>query len=97
MIGSFFAFFAGRSLPGATTWALRCWHDFVTNAVVYSAAVAETPSAEQRVTAWRDGLARGARVAASGRLRPARTASEVATVLDQVCAEVGQPMITFDR
>ncbi|MFI7026944.1 glycosyltransferase [Micromonospora sp. NPDC049900] len=92
MIGSFFAFFAGRSLPGASTWAARCWHDFVTHGQVYSAAVAETPPPEQRVAAWRTGLARGARAAAIG--PTARTAAELATVLDRVCADVGQPPIS---
>lgn len=94
MIGSFLAFFAGRSLPGAARWALRCWHDFVDQGVVYSASIAEAPPAEQRVAAWRTGLARGARAAAGVQLRPRRAAGELALVLDQVCAEVGQPPIS---
>ncbi|MEV6350264.1 glycosyltransferase [Actinoplanes sp. NPDC051851] len=92
MIGSFFAFFAGRSLRGGLAWARRCWTDFVENGQIYSSAIAETPPYPARVTAWRAGLARGAHQVIHT-LRPNRSAADMTALLADICAQVGQPLI----
>ncbi|MEH1130673.1 glycosyltransferase family 2 protein [Micromonospora sp. CPCC 206061] len=93
MIGSFFAFFAGRSLRGAATWALRIWRDFVEAGQVYTLAVSAAPPPQAaRAQAWRDGLARGARSLVNG-VRPGRPADVVQSLLDEACAAVGQAPI----
>lgn len=92
MIGSFFAFFAGRSLPGARRWAARCWHDFVEQATAYSSAVAAVPERPGRERAWRTGLCRGAAALTNG-LRPGRSREQIAGLLALVCADAGQAPI----
>lgn len=94
MIGSFFEFFAGRSLDGAVAWATRIWADFVQDGQVYSLTVTTTPDPTERITAWRTGLARGARSLLATH-RPYPTAGDLTQVLDLVCRKVGQPPITW--
>lgn len=91
MIGSFLEFFAVRSMRGAVAWAVRIWHDFVEAGQVYSQAVATVPPYQERVAAWRDGLARAARCLVTD--PPARPAGHVQQLLDHVCRKVGQPAI----
>jgi hypothetical protein len=91
MIGSFFAFFAGLSLPGARRWAARCRNDFVEQAIAYSPAVAGVPDRASREQAWRHGLCRGAQ--AAGGLRPGRSPEQIAALLAQVCHDAAQAPI----
>ncbi|MEV4416198.1 glycosyltransferase [Catellatospora sp. NPDC049609] len=95
MIGSWLAFFAGRSLDGGAAWGRRMWTDFVQGGQVYSQAIAVVPPLDERVTAWREGLARGARALVAPTARPARTAAEVDGVLWRVTDHAGQPPITW--
>lgn len=92
MIGSFFAFFAGRSLPGARRWAGRCWRDFVEHGIAYSSAVAAVTDRPGREQAWCAGLRRGA-LAVTGGLRPGRSREQITELLALVCADAGQPPI----
>lgn len=89
MIGTFFAFFAGRSLDGGFRWAQRMWTDFVQAGEAYSRAVATVPGLVQRRRLWRDGLARGARWLTGAAARPGRTPAEVDALLDRICVAVG--------
>ena len=93
MIGSFFAFFAGRSLAGGARWAVRTWREFVTDGQVYSMTVTDLPGHPERLNTWRTGLARGARFLVD-RARPSRSAARTQALLDQVCATLGQPAIS---
>lgn len=93
MIGSFFAFFAGRSADGATAWGIRTWREFVENAQVYSLAVASTPGRAAREAAWRSGLARAARFLTSA-TRPGTDARQVTQVLARIGQATGQPPVT---
>lgn len=89
MIGAFFAFFAGRSTPGAVAWGVRTWREFVERGEVYSLSVATVPDRRQRETAWRNGLARGAQFLTTT-ARPRRTRARV----EQVLAEIGAATMT---
>ena len=84
MIGAFFAFFAGRSAPGAVAWGVRTWREFVERGEVYSLSIAAVPDRRQRETAWRNGLARGAQFLTTT-ARPRRTRTHV----EQMLAEIG--------
>lgn len=92
MIGAFFAFFAGRSLEGGLAWAVRMWREFVEDGQVYSRTVSERPARDDRETAWREGLRRGARFLTEG-IRPGRTPDEVLALTIQIGAAVGQPPV----
>lgn len=92
MIGSFFAFFAGRSLPGARRWASRCWHNFVEQATAYSSAIIAIPDRAGREQTWRTGLRRGAHAVTDG-LRPGCSREQIAELLAQVCDDAGQTPI----
>ena len=83
MIGAFFAFFTGRSLPGGLAWATRTWREFVEDGQVYSLSVTEQPTRGDRERAWREGLRRGARFLTEG-IRPGRTREEILTMLTRV-------------
>jgi hypothetical protein len=92
-IGSFFAFFAARSAAAGRAWAIRSWHEFALGAEVPTLAVKGLPGPAGRVTAWRQGLAAGARALADGTShRLARDAVEI--LLQEVCDACGQPAIT---
>jgi hypothetical protein len=93
MIGSFFAFFAGRSPAGGLAWGVRTWRDFVEAGRVYSLAVAAAPARPDRERAWREGLRRGARFLA-GAARPGLRADQVRQVLDGICRAVHQPQVS---
>jgi hypothetical protein len=84
MIGSFFAFFAGRSSAGGITWGLRTWKEFVEAGQLYSLAVAEIPGRAAREAAWRAGLTRGARFLASA-ARPRLNADQIRHLLSEIC------------
>jgi hypothetical protein len=92
MVGSFFAFFAGRSSAGGLAWARRTWIEFVTAGQVYSLAVARIPDRPAREAAWRAGLCRGARFLVEG-TRPHLDMLPVELSLDRICRTVGQPPI----
>jgi len=93
MIGSFFAFFAGRSADGATAWGIRTWREFVENAQVYSLAVATAPGRSAREAAWRSGLSRAARFL-TGTARLEADAGQVTRILTRICQGTGQPPVT---
>jgi hypothetical protein len=93
MIGSFFAFFAGRSADGATAWGLRTWKEFVENAQLHSLAVASTLGRAAREAAWRSGLARAAMFLTTA-ARPGADARQVRQVLTRICQATGQPPVT---
>lgn len=92
MIGAFFAFFAGRSLDGGLAWAARTWREFAQDGQVYSLTVTEQPTRDDRETAWRDGLARGARFLADG-AQPGRSRDDVLALLARISDATGQPPI----
>jgi len=93
MIGSFFAFFAGRSADGATAWGVRTWREFVEDGQVYSLAVASTPGRHAREAAWRSGLTRAASFLTTA-ARPRVDPRQVTQVLTRVCQATGQPPVT---
>jgi hypothetical protein len=93
MIGSFFAFFAGRSLTGGLAWAVRTWREFVQAGQVYSLTVTDIPDRAERVAAWRCGLRRGAAFL-THQARPRRARPLVAQLLGEICARLGQPPIS---
>ncbi len=92
MIGAFFAFFAGRSLQGGLAWAVRMWREFVEDGQIYSLTVTERPGRDDRDTAWREGLQRGARFLTEG-IQPGRSPDEVLALSVQIGKTVGQPPI----
>jgi hypothetical protein len=92
MIGAFFAFFAGRSLPGGLAWAVRMWREFVENEQIYSLTVTERPGRDDREAAWREGLRRGARFLTEG-IQPGRSPDEVLALSVQIGKTMGQPPI----
>ncbi len=89
MIGAFFAFFACRSLDGGLEWAVRMWREFVEDGQVYSLTVTEQPARQDRETAWREGLRRGARFLTEG-IRPGRSRDEVLALAARIGDAVGQ-------
>ncbi|HEY2579269.1 MAG TPA: glycosyltransferase [Streptosporangiaceae bacterium] len=92
-IGSFFAFFAARSLAGGRAWAIRSWQGFAVGGQVPTLAVADVPAPAERALAWRDGLAAGASALTS----PARhglARDAVARLLREASDACGQPAIT---
>lgn len=89
MIGAFFAFFASRSLDGGLAWAVRMWWEFVEDGRVYSLTVAERPARQDRETAWREGLRRGARFLTEG-IRPGRSRDEVLALVARIGEAVEQ-------
>ncbi|MDQ3762871.1 MAG: hypothetical protein M3460_14815 [Actinomycetota bacterium] len=92
MIGAFFAFFAGRSLDGGLTWAVRMWREFVQDGRVYSLTVTEHPAQDDRARAWREGLRRGARFLTDG-AQPGRCRDEVLALAARIGEAVGQPPV----
>jgi hypothetical protein len=92
-IGSFFAFFAARSLAGGEAWALRSWREFVAAGQPPTLAVAGVPPLPERIAAWRAGLARGA--AALAVAGPPGTRREVGALLGKVTGACGQPPVTW--
>jgi hypothetical protein len=92
-IGSFFAFFATRSLAGGRAWAVRAWEEFAVGGQVPTLAVGGVPGPAERALAWREGLAAGARsLMRSTRHGPGRDAAE--GLLREVSDACGQPAIT---
>jgi hypothetical protein len=92
-IGSFFAFFASRSLSGAAAWAIRSWHEFARDGQVPTLAVAAVPGQGDRAQAWRDGL----RIAATVLLThpdPPLDQPAVERLLREVTDACGQPEIS---
>jgi len=68
-VGSFFAFFAGRSLAGGRAWAVLSWQEFAVGGQAPTFAVGGVPGPEERARAWREGLGAGGR-ALAGSARP---------------------------
>jgi len=92
-IGSFFAFFASRSLSGAAAWAIRSWHEFARDGQVPTLAVAGVPGRGERVQAWRDGLRAAASVLLTSPSPPLdRPAAQ--RLLREVTDACGQPEIS---
>ncbi|MGH3812986.1 MAG: glycosyltransferase family 2 protein [Pseudonocardiaceae bacterium] len=89
MIGAFFAFFAGRSAEGGLAWAVRMWREFVQDGQVHSLTVTERPARDDRETAWREGLQRGARFLTEG-IQPGRSPDEVVALTVQIGEALGQ-------
>jgi hypothetical protein len=92
-IGSFFAFFAARSVAGGRAWAIRSWEEFAVGGQVPTLAVAEVPGPLERATAWREGLAAGAR-ALTHSARHGLGRDAVARLLREVSDACGQPAVT---
>jgi Glycosyl transferase family 2 len=92
MIGAFFAFFASRTLEGGLAWANRMWREFVQGGQVCSLTVTEHPARNDRATAWREGLRRGARFLTDG-AEPGRCREEVLTLATRIGEAVGQPPV----
>jgi hypothetical protein len=93
MIGSFFAYWSWRRPHSGRTWAVRTWHEFAEAGQIYSRTVTTVPPRAERITAWRDGLASGARfLAAAG--RHGLPACLVGDLLGSICAAVGEPPLT---
>lgn len=92
-IGSFFAFFAGRSAAGARTWALRSWRDFVQDGAAPTLAVTGVPPLQARIAAWRGGLARGAAFLATT-ARPSMPRDQIRKLLREVTDACDQPPLT---
>lgn len=95
MIGSWFAFFAGRSADGGHTWGVRMWRDFVERGEIYSQAIATVPPLNDRMAMWRDGLARGAQALADPAARPGLPPLEIDSVLGRITSAVAQPAIVW--
>ena len=93
MIGSFLAFFAGRSTDGAIAWGIRTWEEFVEDGQVYSLAIVGVPGRQAREAAWRSGLARAARFMTTA-ARPAVGAQQAGQMLAQICQAAGQPPVS---
>jgi hypothetical protein len=92
-IGSFFAFFAARSLAGGRAWAVRSWEEFAVDGQVPTLAVGGVPGPAERALAWREGLAAGARaLVRSPRHGLGRDVAE--GLLREVSDACGQPAIT---
>jgi hypothetical protein len=92
-IGSFFAFFAGRSVAGGRAWALRSWLEFVTAGTAPTLAVTSVPPLPDRIAAWRRGLARGAAFAVTA-ARPRLARDDMRDLLGEVTDACGQPPLT---
>lgn len=92
-IGSFFAFFAARSLAGGRAWAVRSWREFAVGGQVPTLAVGGVPGPQERAQAWREGLAAGAR-ALAGTARPGLGRDAAEELLREVCDACGQPAVT---
>lgn len=92
-IGSFFAFFAARSLTGGRAWAVRSWQEFAVGGQLPALAVDDVPGPEERALAWREGLAAGARtLVRSARHSLVRDVAE--RLLREVSDACGQPPVT---
>lgn len=92
-IGSFFAFFAARSLTGGRAWAVRSWQEFAVGGQLPTLAVGGVPGPAERALAWREGLAAGARAL----VRSARHGlgrDSVEELLREVSDACGQPAVT---
>ena len=92
-IGSFFAFFAARSLAGGRAWAVRSWQEFAVAGQVPTLAVGGVPSPEERAQAWREGLAAGARALVRS-ARPGLGRDAAGELLREVTDACGQPAVT---
>jgi hypothetical protein len=92
-IGSFFAFFAGRSRAGGRAWALRSWREFVRDGAAPTLAVHGVPPLPERITAWRSGLARGAAFLATA-ARPSMPRGQLSELLREVIDACDQPPLT---
>lgn len=88
----FFAFFTGRSLEGGLAWAVRIWREFVQDGQIHSLTITERPGRDDRETAWREGLRRGARFLTEG-IQPGRSTDEVLALTVQIGEAVGQPPV----
>lgn len=95
MIGSFFAFFAGRSLTGGLTWAVRTWREFVQHGQIYSLTVARQPNRAEREAAWHRGLAQGAHRLVN-EPEPSRSLAQVVELLARIGEVTGQAPIEID-
>jgi len=92
-IGSFFAFFAARSLAGGRAWAVRSWQEFAVGGQVPTLAVGGVPGPEARALAWREGIAAGAKtLVRSARHGLGRDVAE--GLLREVSDACEQPAIT---
>ena len=88
MVGTFFAFFAGRSLAGGLAWAVRIWREFVQDGQIHSLTITERPGRDDRETTWREGLRRGALFLTEG-IQPGRSTDEVLALTVQIGEAVG--------
>jgi hypothetical protein len=92
-VGSFFAFFAARSLAGGRAWAIRSWQEFAVAGEVPTLAVEGVPGPADRAQAWRDGLAAGARILTRSSPRGLGR-DAVQGLLREVSDACGQPAVT---